>query len=224
MWLVIFGGGLGASLPLIENVSYQSFVFPGILGMSVLFSAIFFGVYIIWDKRIDFLKEVLVAPISRTTIFMGKVFGGATDSLAQAGLLLIIGIALSQLNFLSGLTLNFFSIVGALLLLFLATIAFVSIGLIIGSLLERIEGFQLITSFLLFPMLFLSGAFFSIKSIPQYIAPFTYADPLTYAIDGLRAILLKESVFPIFTDAAVLGVFAIVLVSIGVLAFRRMKF
>lgn len=95
LWLVVFGGGLGSSVS-IPGVDYQAFIFPGILAQAVLFTSIFFGVYIVWDRKIDFLKEVLVAPISRTSIFVGKVIGGATDSVIQSLLLLLIGAALGR--------------------------------------------------------------------------------------------------------------------------------
>ena len=91
LWLLIFGGGLGSSLS-VSGINYQTFIFPGILAQSVLFTSVFFGVYIVWDRKIDFLKEVLVAPISRTSMFLGKVIGGATDSLIQSLILLLLGL------------------------------------------------------------------------------------------------------------------------------------
>src|ERR1035437_10852506 len=95
LWLLIFGGGLGSSLS-VSGINYQTFIFPGILAQSVLFTSVFFGVYIVWDRKIDFLKEVLVAPISRTSMFIGKVIGGATDSLIQSLILLLLGLVLGS--------------------------------------------------------------------------------------------------------------------------------
>ena len=91
MWLVVFGTGLGASITSVQNVSYQTFIYPGIIVMSILFGSIFYGLYIVWDRKVDFLKEVLVAPLSRTTIFFGKVLGGATDAMIESLILIALG-------------------------------------------------------------------------------------------------------------------------------------
>ncbi len=91
LWITVFGGGLGSAVSL-GGVNYQVFIFPGILTMTILFSSVFFGLYIVWDKKIDFFKEVLVAPLSRTTIFAGKMVGGSVDSLLQGGAMLVLGV------------------------------------------------------------------------------------------------------------------------------------
>jgi ABC-2 type transport system permease protein len=222
LWLLVFGGGLGASVS-IPGVNYQSFIFPGILTQAVLFSSVFFGVYIVWDRKIDFLKEVLVAPISRTSIFIGKVIGGATDSMVQSVILLLIGILLDKAGLISGLHMNAMAIFGALVILFLSTCAFVSVGLIIGSQMESPEGFQLISSFLIFPLFFLSGALFPINNLPVWLAPFTLADPLTYSVDALRSVLLGASQFSLMFDVGILLGFMILAIIVGTFAFKKMK-
>ncbi len=146
LWLLIIGGGLGSVLSF-GGVDYLSFLYPGILVQSALFSAVFFGVYIVWDKKIDFLKEVLVSPMSRTSIFIGKILGGSTDTLLQSAILLVIGYAFTLTGVLAGITFSPFSVVISCVFLFVTTVGLVSIGLIIGSQMESPEGFQLISSF-----------------------------------------------------------------------------
>ena len=215
LFLIIFGAGLGSSVS-IEGMSYQRFIYPGIISMALLFTSIYYGVYIVWDKMIDFLKEVLVAPLSRTTIFLGKVLGGVTDAMIQGTLLIVIGFFLN-INF------NLWGLPLAFLIMMITASGFVGIGLLIGSLMERPEGFQLIGSFLLFPLFLLSGALFPIDDLPSWLAPFTYADPLTYCVDALRVVLLDAGQFPLYFDLTVLTLFAIGTTILGTLSFRRMK-
>lgn len=215
LFLIIFGAGLGSTVE-IEGMSYQAFIYPGIISMAILFTSIYYGVYIVWDKMIDFLKEVLVAPLSRTTIFLGKVLGGVTDAMIQATLLIVIGLFL-------GIPINLWGLPLGFLIMIITAIGLVGIGLFIGSLMERPEGFQLIGSFLLFPLFLLSGALFPIDDLPNWLTPFTYADPLTYCVDALRIVLLGTGNFPLYYDLTVLSLFAIGMTIIGTLAFRRMK-
>jgi ABC-2 type transport system permease protein len=222
LWLLIFGGGLGSSLS-VSGINYQTFIFPGILAQSVLFTSVFFGVYIVWDRKIDFLKEVLVAPISRTSMFLGKVIGGATDSLIQSCILLILGFILGRAGIIPGLHLTLFSILASLLILFITTSFFVSVGLIIGSRMESPEGFQLISSFLLFPVFFLSGALFSIDKLPPWLAPLTFVNPLTYSVDALRKVILGVSHFPLLFDGSILIVYTTIIIAAGIYAFEKMK-
>ncbi len=222
LWLLIFGGGLGSNVS-ISGINYQTFIYPGILIQAVLFSSIFFGVYIVWDRKIDFLKEVLVAPISRTSIFIGKIIGGATDSLIQSLILLFIGILFGQLGIIPGLIFGPIAFFVSLIILLITTTSMVSIGLIIGSRMESPEGFQLITSFLLFPIFFLSGALFPIDKLPAWLAPFTYLDPLTYSVDALRNVILGSSQFSLVFDFGIIIIFSAVIIIIGTFAFDKMK-
>ena len=222
MWLVVFGGGLGSSVS-ISGVGYQTFIYPGILIMSVIFSSIFFGVYIVWDRKIDFLKEVLVAPITRISMFIGKVLGGATDSMIQSMLLLGVGVLLMGMGVISGISLNAFTVLATLGILFIATVGAVSIGLIIGSLMESPQGFQLVGSFLIFPLFFLSGALFPIDNLPAWLAPLNAMDPFTYSVDAVRGVLIGANHFSLAMDLAVASVFSIVMIFIGSYAFKKMK-
>ncbi len=215
LWIFVFGGGLGSAVS-IGDVNYQIFIYPGILAMSVLFTSVFFGVYIIWDRKIDILKEILVAPLSRTTIFVGKVLGGCTDSMIQALIMLLV-------SFVLGIYLTLSSFLLAVIILFLLALSLVSTGLIIGSLMESPEGFNMIISFLIFPLFFFSGALFPIDNLPTWLSFITYINPVTYGVDALRFVIIGVSQFPLYVDLIVLIGFAAVMFTIGTRTFERMK-
>jgi len=215
LWIVVFGGGLGSAVSL-AGVNYQVFIFPGIIAMTILFSSVFFGLYIVWDKKIDFFKEVLVAPLSRTTIFAGKMVGGTIDALLQGCAMLVLGLVL-------GINYTILRVLFSFVFMFVLASALVSLGLIIGSNMESVEGFQLIVSFLVFPMFFFSGALFPLKNLPSYLLVFTMLDPVTYAVDGLRGLLLGSSQLPIALNLGVLTAFAVVMIGIGTWSFKRLK-
>ena len=222
LWLLIIGGGLGSAVSF-GGINYQTFIYPGILVQTALFSSIFFGVYIVWDKKIDFMKEVLVAPMRRTSLFVGKILGGSTDTSLQILILFFIGFAFISMGLLPGLHLNILSVLVSLGFLLVTTVGLVSIGLIIGSQMESPEGFQLIISFLIFPMFFLSGALFPISNLPSWLAPFIFVNPVTYTVDGVRGILLGFSQFNIIIDFGVVCLFSLVMIVIGTFAFKKMK-
>ncbi len=215
LWLFVFGKGLGASIS-IEGFSYDVFIYPGIIAMSTLFTSLFFGVYIVWDKKVDFLKEVLVSPLSRTTIFLGKVLGGMTDAFIQVTILLFLAPFF-------GFKLGFLSVALAYAAIFFMSLGIVSIGLIIGSVMESPEGFGLVVSFVAYPLFFLSGALFPIDNLPSWLSPFVYLDPVTYGVDALREIILGAGRLNLLSSFSVLITFSIVVVYIGTVAFERMK-
>jgi ABC-2 type transport system permease protein len=222
LWLLIIGGGLGSAVSF-SGINYQTFIYPGILIQTALFSSVFFGVYIVWDKKVDFMKEVLVAPMRRTSLFVGKIVGGSTDTLLQILILFVIGILFTVTGIMPGLNFNVFSILVSLAFLLVATVGLVSIGLILGSQMESPEGFQLIISFLVFPLFFLSGALFPITNLPTWLAPFIYVNPVTYAVDGIRGVLLGLSRFSLLIDFGVVCLFAVIMILIGTYAFKKMK-
>jgi ABC-2 type transport system permease protein len=219
MWLVFFGSGIGASISLsaIHVENYQQFIYPGILTMAILFSSIFFGVYIVWDKKIDFLKEVLISPLNRSTIFFGKVLGGATDGLIQSLILIVLGVAFF------GIVFSVSSFILTIILVFLLTIGVVSIGLTIGAYMSSPEGFGLISSFVIFPLFFLSGALFPVSNLPSWMSFIVRVNPLTYGVDALRGVILGVSAFSLLFDLAVLIVFDVIMIVIGSVSFNNMK-
>lgn len=216
MWLIIFGTGLG-SIVEIGGANYTTFIYPGILAMTVLFGSLFFGMYIILDKRVDILKEVLVAPLNRTTIFFGKVLGGSTDGLIQIIVLMILGSIFFGIHFTA------YSAVMTMIIIVLLMVSVISLGLTIGSLMSSPEGFGLVTSFLIFPLFLLSGALFPVNKLPEWLFGFVAVNPVSYAVDALRTVILGSGTFGLPIDFAVLIGFALAMVLIGTQAFKRMK-
>lgn len=214
-WYFIFGGGVG-SVTAVGNVNYRHFIFPGFLAMTVIFSALFNGAYMVWDKKIDFLKEVLISPPSRTTIFVGKMIGGMTDALLQAYILLFIGLIL-------GIPLTLKSTLLSMIILFILAAGLVSMGLIIGSFMESPEGFGLVSSFVIYPLFLLSGALYPLDKLPKWMKILTHMDPATYAVDALRNVIVGISSMPLVFDTVVILGFDAVLILVGTWAFNKMK-
>jgi ABC-2 type transport system permease protein len=217
LWLFVIGSGLGAANPsTIPGVDYQLFIFPGIVAMSIIFSSVFFGSYIIWDRKFDFLKSVMVAPVSRATVFVGKTLGGMTTSLIQASILLAVGAAI-------GVPFTPISLLQAVAVILLMSFGLTSLGLALGSYMYSLEGFQMIVSFVVFPLFFLSGALFPLDDLPGWLGILTAADPATYGVDALRQAMLGAGSNSIALDMAVLFAYTAALGLFGILSFRRMK-
>ena len=216
LWLFVIGSGFGSTTAYSDQ-DYMIFIFPGIVCMSVIFSAVFYGSYIIWDRKFDFLKSVMVAPVSRTTIFLGKAFGGMTTSLIQAAILLIVG-------FVIGIHYTPLSMVFIVIIILLLSFTLTSLGLTLGSHMESLEGFQLIVSFVVFPLFFLSGALFPLDNLPTWLSILTTLDPVTYAVGALREVMLGITGMNSFAmNIGVLLLSAVSLGTVGVLSFRRMR-
>lgn len=218
LWLFVIGTGISSSTSMtsLHAVDYQKFIFPGIICMSVIFSSVFFGSYIIWDRKFDFLKSVMVAPVSRGTVFTGKTLGGMTNSLIQTAILLAMGAVI-------GVQMSPFAVVESVAVILLLSFALTSLGLTIGSYMTSLEGFQMIVSFVVFPLFFLSGALFPLDRLPQWLSILTTIDPATYSVDALRNILLGIGSKPLALDMGVLVLYTICLGILGTLSFRRMK-
>jgi ABC-2 type transport system permease protein len=214
MWYFIFGGGMGKVASV--GGDYHQFIFPGFLVMMVIFSSLFNGAYIVWDKKIDFLKEVLIAPLSRTVIFFGKVAGCMTDALLQAMILLIAGIII-RIPFTP------LSVLFTIIMLFFLAIGLVSMGLIMGSFMESPESYGIISSAVVYPLFLLSGALYPLKDLPVWLNILTRIDPASYAVDGLRSTILGNSAMGYFPNLMIIIGFDLVLVLTGTWAFNRMK-
>jgi ABC-2 type transport system permease protein len=214
LWYFIFGKGVGSVANV--GVNYEYFIFPGFLAMTVIFGSLFFGAYLVWDRKVDFLKEVLVAPLSRTTIFVGKVLGGMTDVLLQCCILLTLGIII-------GVPFTPLSVMLSLVMLFFLAVGLVSFGLILGSFMESPEGFGLVASFVVYPFFLLSGALYPLSGLPTWMRILTYIDPASYAVDGLRDAILGVSTLPYATNLLIVMCFDIAFVAFGTWSFRRMK-
>ena len=215
LWLFVIGSGLG-STNLQIGTDYEKFIFPGIICMSVIFTSVFFGAYIIWDRKFDFLKSVMVAPSSRTTVFIGKTLGGMTTSLFQVAIVLIVGIAL-------GINYDGMTILQILSIVLILSFCLTSLGLTFGSYIESLEGFQLIVSFVVFPLFFLSGALFPIDNLPAWLKIITLFDPATYSVDALRNSILHLGTYSFEHDISVLLLFTLIITLVAIFSFRRMR-
>ena len=223
IWLGIIGVGLGSAFALKagNNIPYLTFMSPGVIGMTLLFSSIFAGVSVIWDRQFGFLKEILVAPVSRLGIVLGKIAGSATIAVITALIILVVVIAIRvlPLSYLSPL-----GILEALLFMILTSSTFVAIGLIIAALINNIESFQVLINFLVMPMFFLSGALFPISStLPVWLSSLSHIDPLFYAIDGMRGSLIHFSTYSVGIDAVVTLAAAALFVGIAFVLFSRIE-
>jgi ABC-2 type transport system permease protein len=217
LFLLVFGFGFGQVFRQAGQGDYIQFLGPGIIMMSVLFSAVFSGIDLIWDRQFGFLKETMVAPVPRWQIMLGKTLGGATVAAFQGlivfVLALIIGFRFHNLSMLPV----------AALFVFLVAIIFTSLGVAIASKIEDMQGFQLIMNFLVMPIFFLSGALFPLQGLPSVMEVATKIDPLTYGIDGLRGALISTSTFGIVTDLMIMIILAIVLLGIGSYLFEKIQ-
>lgn len=201
----------------IGGMNYLAFLAPGIVGMTLLFSATISGVSVIWDKEFGFLKEVLVAPVNRFSIILGRSLGGMTIALVQA--LIIVAIAMAMGVKISGISGFFLSIV----FMILTCATFTGLGLIIATKLADTQGFMSIMNLVIMPIFFLSGAFFPLQAMPAGIRYIMYINPLTYGVDGLRGALVGGAAFPLWLDFAVLLVLSITLAGLGAYFFSKME-
>ncbi|MCF8335834.1 MAG: ABC transporter permease [Bacteroidales bacterium] len=217
-FLVIVGFGLNSAIAVPGmQVNYVEFIAPGIISMSILFSSMFSGVQLVIDKQIGFLKETLVAPVSRLHLMIGQTLGGATTAVMQGLLVFIISIAIGV-----GLP-SFSGILISLVFMFLIGLSFTSVGIAFASRMEDTHGFQLIVNFVLFPVFFLSGALFPLDRIPDWLSFLTYIDPLTYGVEGIRYGMLADSQLnPLLCFAALSGFLVIVLL-LGSFLFNKIK-
>lgn len=214
LFLTIFGGGFG--FVKLGNINYQSFLFPGIVAMSLMTISISSGISVIWDREFGFLKEVLVAPVSRISIFAGKALGGCSLAMIQGTIVL-------SLSFLIGVPLSAITFLTAFPVMMIISLGIVSIGLIIASLIETIENFGVIMNFLIFPLIFLSGAFFPLADAPQWLKIVSYIDPLTYGVETLRQIIVGVTFIPLSISFTVISLFSLGAILIGSIAFNRQK-
>jgi ABC-2 type transport system permease protein len=241
LFLIVFGtglssalqgaaGGFGGAAAAGTSLTYTQFIFPGIIGMSVLFSAIFGAMSIVWDREFGFLKEVLVAPIDRSAVAIGKSLGGATQAMVQGLILLVLAP-------LIGVKLTLVSVLVLVPLVFVLAFALSSMGVAIASRMRSMQGFQMVMNFLMMPMFFLSGALFPLSGLPVWMTVLTRLDPAAYGMDPLRRVVLGGAglpsvaldkmgltlfgnVLPIVAEAGILFAFGVLMLAIAVRNFR----
>jgi ABC-2 type transport system permease protein len=224
LWLIIFGAGFGLRFT-IPGLSYQQVIFPGIVAQTLLFTSIFMGISVIWDKEFGFMKEILVSPISRFSIFLGKMFGDSSSAFLQGIIVFFVGIAL-------GISIDPLTFLYALPIMILITFGLVSIGLTIASFMGNLESFGAIQTFINLPLFFLSGALFPLNgpgiNLPTWLTSIAAWNPLTYGVDALRSVILGASwvplqIQPLWIDIGIMALFDAIMIAIGTWAFSRMK-
>lgn len=214
-FLVILGTGY-SSMPG-SGALNKSFLAPGLIGMSVLFASLMGGVSIIWDREFGFLKEILIAPVSRFFVALGKAMGGVTTAMIQGVLIMIIA------WFLGVEYVSLWGVLAAILVMFISGIGFIGLGIALASKIESHEGFQMVMSFLTMPLVLLSGAFFPISNLPVWLKVLVYANPLTYGVEALRWCLLGNSTVSIELSIGVLLIFAVLMIGLGGKLFGKMR-
>lgn len=224
LYLFIFGtglsrglsirGGSGSGLGPVDN--YVIFIYPGIVGMSLLFTSIFSAMSIIWDREFGFLKEVMVAPISRTAVAIGKALGGSTIAVIQGLIILFfapfVGVSYSLLIL--------FILIP---LMFMISFSLTSLGIVIAARMESMEGFQMVMNFLVMPMFLLSGAMFPISRLPGWLKILTVLDPLTYGVDAIRGLMLgvDAGANSLALNSTVIVFFGAIMILLAVAEFNR---
>jgi len=217
LFLLALGYGIGSVYKRAGEGNYIEFLVAGIIVQTLLFSGVFWGIQILFDKRFGFLKEMLVAPVSRLRVLLGNSLGGATITLIQALLVLVISIAIGFRPH------NWLMIPVAILLMIILSVTLTSFGAGIASIVEDFQGFQGINNFIIFPLFFLSGALYPLTGAPAVLRFLTSINPLTYAVDALRWALNGQSHFSIYTDLAVMSVSLVACLYFAVSRFNRIQ-
>jgi len=217
LFLLALGFGFGPIYQRAGGGNYIEFLAPGIIAMSIIFTAIFSGIEIIWDKQFGFLKETLVAPVSRLNIMLGRTLGGATVASFQGIIVFLISLIIGFRPE------NIMLLPLALIFMILTALLFTAIGTAIASLLEDMQGFQLIINFLVMPLFFLSGALFPLNTMPKALVIAARLDPLSYGVDGLRGTLVNGAHFGLSVDFTVLTIVVVLFLIIGSYLFSRIE-
>ena len=217
LFLVALGFGFGPIFEKAGGGNYIDFLAPGIIAQGILFTAVFSGIQMIWDRQFGFLKETLVAPVSRFEIMLGRTFGGATIAMLQ-------GVIIFFLSLLIGFRPHSWNmVIVAFIVMALISLLFTALGTAIASTMDDFHGFQLIMNFLIMPLFFLSGALFPLNGLPPTIDLISRLNPLTYGVDGLRATLINTSHFGLGFDFLVLTVLTLIILGIGSFLFSRIE-
>lgn len=217
LFLLAMGYGFGSVFQKAGEGSYINFLAPGIIGMSIIFTSIFTGIEIIWDRQFGFLKEMMVAPMSRLNIMIGRTVGGATVATIQGIIVLILAIVFGF---------HPYSITGVFLtipIMFLVALLFTALGTMIASLLDDMQGFQLIMNFLVMPLFFLSGALFPLEGLPKALSIIAKLDPLSYGVDAFRSLLINSSHYGLGLDLIVLSIITAIFLWLGSYFFKKIQ-
>src|SRR5437867_1639923 len=219
MYLGVLGFGLGPVFQRAGEGSYIQFMAPGVIGMAVLFTAMFSGIAMLWDRQFGFLKETLVAPVPRLAIMIGRTLGGATVAVLQGTLIFVV-------TLVAGFRpASVLAVPLAFLLIALIAVVFAALATAIGSTIKEMQGFQRVMNFVVMPMFFLSAAIYPLQGHPLFLSALTQVDPLTYGVDGMRGLLIGRGSahFGVAFDVAVLLAVVVVFVAAGAWRFSKIE-
>jgi len=217
LFLVALGYGMGSVFRQAGQGNYLNFLAPGVIGMAIIFTAIFSGIEIIWDRQFGFLKEVMVSPMSRLEIMIGRTLGGATVAFLQGVIVLLISMTVGFWPQ------NLVGVIPALGVMFLVALLFTALGIAIASPLNDMQGFQLIMNFLVMPLFFLSGALFPLQDAPEALSAIAAFDPLSYGVDAFRGLLIGSSHYGLGFDIVLLSGFTVLFIAIGSWLFSKIQ-
>ncbi|HLC18064.1 MAG TPA: ABC transporter permease [Thermodesulfobacteriota bacterium] len=221
LWLFIVGSGFTTLIDVTAGAHYIQFILPGIVGMTILFSSIFSTISVVWDREFGFLREMLVSPVSRVTIVLGKLISGTALSVFQGTILLFIAPFI-------GLDVGVGDFLTMMVLMFIVALSITSLGLFVASFLTSLEGFNVIMNFIVLPMFFLSGALYPIEALPGPIRAFSFINPLAYGVDSFKHILLPgqgrlAAELPLTFDIIFVSLFAVAMTVLTGLVFEKKK-
>jgi len=217
LFLLALGYGLGSVFQKAGEGNYFQFLVPGVMGMSIIFTAIFSGIELIWDRQFGFLKETMVAPVSRVNIMIGRTLGGATVATFQGIIVFLISVIAGFRPY------NWALVPVALVFMLLVALLFTALGTAIASVLEDMQGFQLIMNFLVMPLFFLSGALFPLDGLPAVLLGIVKFDPLSYGIDSFRILLVHIANFGLGVDFTVLALVTVACLGVGTYLFSKIQ-
>ena len=228
LFLVIFGAGFNRTIgPMAPGVDFVQFIYPGIIAMTVLMNSVMSGLSVVWDREFGFLKEILVAPLGRTGIVLGKAAGGATVAVMQGAMMLLLAPIV-------GAKVTPLLVIQLMPVLVIVSVSLSGLGILVASRMRSQQGFQLIVQLIIFPLIFLSGVFFPVNNVPGLLAAFSKANPLTYGVDAIRQLFLAGSgditgvtvfghTMTVLQDVAVVASFGTVLLLLAAWSFGKQE-
>ena len=228
--LVVFGAGftnvIGGMAP---GIDYIQFMYPGIIAITVLTTSLFAGISVVWDREYGFLREILVAPISRTGIVLGKAFGATLQAAFQVALMLILAPFL-------GVHLDLGIILGLIPMVVILSLGLAGLGIMLASFMRSQQGFQTMMQVIIFPLIFLAGVFFPVNNVPVWMEIISKVNPLTYGVDAIRQVFLgaeaslaglgvtiRDYTFSLGADIVVVTIMSALLLSGAIWAFNRQE-
>ena len=228
LFLVIFGAGFNRMIgTMTPGVDFIQFMYPGIIAMTVLMNSVMSGLSVVWDREFGFLKEILVAPLGRSGIVLGKALGGATVAIMQGIVMLVLAPIL-------GVSISFMMVIKLIPILLVISVSLSGLGILVASRMRSQQGFQIIVQIIIMPLIFLSGVFFPVNNVPGWLELVSKINPLTYGVDAIRQLFLGEGTaaigvtvlghtMTVFQDVLLVAVLGIVLLSFAVWSFSKQE-